>query len=226
VPPLVSLDVEPHHPDNTINLASRADLSVAILGSESFDARDVDVRTVTLNGAQARCEREDERRAHTRDVNSDGLPDLILRFSPESLNLTPSDSMVQLRGETRDGLPIQGSDRVRVVRDARHEGRDANTVELADGQLPQNGKLALEAVSVAPSQGAFRVTFSLPNALPATVSLLDIAGRSIAVRELGQFAAGAHAVELIPRVRPTAGIYFLRLVQGNEQSIRKVALVR
>ena len=53
--------------------------------------------------------------ASSKDVNKDGFRDLIVHFQTNALELGAGDTEAVLEGATFDGLPIQGSDTVRVV---------------------------------------------------------------------------------------------------------------
>jgi hypothetical protein len=73
--------------------------------------------------------------------------------------------------------------------------------------------------------GRLTVRFSLPNASPAHLELLDIAGRRVSSREVGSLGAGAHQVSLGEVTLPS-GIYFVRLTQGTNAASMRVALAR
>ena len=50
------------------------------------------------------------------DVNGDGIVDLILKFSNQSMNeLQVGDTEACLVGELNDGTPFEGCDEVRVI---------------------------------------------------------------------------------------------------------------
>lgn len=50
-----------------------------------------------------------------KDVNGDGLLDLVCHFHSQDTGFQYGDIANVLRGETPDGVPIEGSDSVRVV---------------------------------------------------------------------------------------------------------------
>jgi hypothetical protein len=77
-----------------------------------------------------------------------------------------------------------------------------------------------------PATGArLLVSFSLPSSSPARLELLDVAGRRVALREVGSLGAGAHQVRLGSDA-PPSGVYFLRLIQGGSLASHRVAIVR
>jgi hypothetical protein len=65
------------------------------------------------------CELEENREGTPiysfEDVDGDGLVDMVIHVSTESLALTDGDTEAVLEGTTLDGTPIQGTDSVRVV---------------------------------------------------------------------------------------------------------------
>jgi hypothetical protein len=100
---IVNIDF-PH----TINLRSKGVVPVAILSSPGFNVVDVAVNSVTFAGALP------ERFVY-EDVNSDGVSDLVFYFPTQELHLNTSTTEATLTGELTDGVPIIGSDSVRVM---------------------------------------------------------------------------------------------------------------
>jgi hypothetical protein len=49
------------------------------------------------------------------DINGDGLEDLICHFYTEDTGFICGDTEAVLKGETMDGIPIEGWDSVRIV---------------------------------------------------------------------------------------------------------------
>jgi len=74
------------------------------------------------------------------------------------------------------------------------------------------------------SGASLQVSFSLPNAGPARLELIDIAGRRIAMREVGSLGAGAHVEPLNPDARVPAGLYWLRLTQGSRSLVTRAVV--
>jgi len=92
-------------------------------------------------------------------------------------------------------------------------------------QLP--AAFALRGALPNPSRGDHvEVSFSLPDASPAELSLFDVAGRHMAFKEVGALGAGPHAVDLAGRVPIKPGIYFARLSQGARSQMVKVIVTR
>ena len=53
--------------------------------------------------------------ADVKDVNGDGLLDLLVHVETEALELSPDDTEAVLLGQTYGGLYITGTDSVRIV---------------------------------------------------------------------------------------------------------------
>jgi hypothetical protein len=112
---IVGIDIKPGSDPNSINLDSNGVVPVAILSSASFDAATVDPLTVALASAQVRLKGKSGNAGSLEDVNGDGYADLVVQVYTDQLALEPSDEEAVLTGYTYDGLPIRGSDLVRVV---------------------------------------------------------------------------------------------------------------
>jgi hypothetical protein len=92
--------------------------------------------------------------------------------------------------------------------------------------VPGRPLLAIERVEPNPSVGAMRVRFALPQDGPATLELLDLAGRLVRRVEVGANGAGSDVVDVSPG-RPLApGIYVVRLRQGGFSAAARVAVLR
>ena len=87
-------------------------------------------------------------------------------------------------------------------------------------------QLALGGARPNPARNALRVWFTLPGREPATLNLVDIAGRPVLQREVGSLGSGSHSMTLqtSPPLRP--GLYFLRLTQGPRMLSARVAVIQ
>lgn len=88
------------------------------------------------------------------------------------------------------------------------------TLSLA-GTL-QNPVLGTEAI----------VRFSLPDASPAWLELLDVMGRRVVRREVGTLGAGPHQVRLSEGTSIPPGVYHLRLSNTRATQVRKTVIVQ
>ena len=225
---LVRIDVEPgarHEP--AINLRSREKVTFAILSHPLFDPASIDPSTVTLSGAHPNSGKRGPR--IWRDVNGDGVRDLLLTVQARDLDLKPGEHSVEMEATLRSGLAIHGSDEVRVHgkhNRVDHDGYDAEideSPELESSSAPI--AFAIERVWPNPARLDARLAFSLPTAGAVQAELIDITGRRVWTRDLGVLEAGSHAIELAGRERIAAGVYFVRIGFGRETRTTRFAIV-
>ena len=111
----VDIDIKPGSDPNSINLGSRGNVPVAIFSTADFDATTVDPLTVTLAGAEVKLKGKGTPMSSAKDVDGDGLLDLIVHVDTTALALTGTETVAILRGVTFDGIKIRGEDTVRIV---------------------------------------------------------------------------------------------------------------
>jgi len=111
----IGIDIKPGTSENIINIKSRGMIAVAILSSVTFDApNEVNRHSLRFGrtGAEASLARCNK---HAQDVNGDGLPDLVCHFSTSLTGFRVGDTVGFLKGLTAEGVPIEGSDAVRIL---------------------------------------------------------------------------------------------------------------
>jgi hypothetical protein len=110
--------------------------------------------------------------------------------------------------------------------DAGIEGFYGETwIDLPAGEAPLT--FALDPVRPNPSRGgALMVRFSLPTTAPVRLELLDVAGRRVASREVGSLGAGQHAIDLGQGQHLAPGLYLVRLMQGANTRVTRVAVLQ
>jgi hypothetical protein len=86
-------------------------------------------------------------------------------------------------------------------------------------------EFALKSVSPNPAADRMSASFVLASAAPASLQLLDVAGRSLLSREVGALGAGPHRIDLATAGRVPPGLYFLRLAQAGHVAMTRVAIV-
>jgi len=111
----VQIDIKPGSYPNSINLGSGGVVPVAILSGAGFDATQVNPATVELAAAPVQLRGKGTPMASFQDVNGDGLLDLVVQVTTESLVLSETDTQAVLTGSTFDGVRLTGSDTVRIV---------------------------------------------------------------------------------------------------------------
>jgi hypothetical protein len=89
--------------------------------------------------------------------------------------------------------------------------------------LPTREALSL-SLSPNPSAGPFTARFTLPDAEPARLEVLDLAGRRVASRDVA--GAGFHMEAFLEVDRLKSGVYLVRLSSRSARAFARVALVR
>ncbi len=87
--------------------------------------------------------------------------------------------------------------------------------------IPAGVELALHGLLPNPAVRDLRVAFSLADAQPATLELLDLAGRRLRARAVGTLGAGRHSISLGTTATLPPGMYLVRLQCGERSLIVK-----
>jgi hypothetical protein len=95
----------------------------------------------------------------------------------------------------------------------------------ADATFPP-GELVLAGVRPNPSRNEFTVVFTLPDASPARIDLMDLSGRRILTRDLAALGRGSHVVGLPEARTLPAGVYLVRLSQSGRSLTTRAVVVR
>jgi hypothetical protein len=105
----------------------------------------------------------------------------------------------------------------------------ANAVPLTDEtwvDVPWPKRLFLAGAVPNPVVGELSVRFALRGSEPATLELMDLAGRRIAKQEVGSLGIGPHVVSLGEGMSLRPGIYLIRLTQGTRSLSAKAVVIR
>jgi hypothetical protein len=105
-------------------------------------------------------------------------------------------------------------------------GPDATTQSRAAVDDAGPLRLALQGARPNPATSAIRVWFTLPTNEPATLEVVDVAGRRMLRREIGTLGPGSHSVTLDTAPMLSPGLYFLRLSQGTRRLTDRVVVMR
>jgi uncharacterized repeat protein (TIGR01451 family) len=112
---VVSIDIRPGNSINPINPKSKGEIRIAILSTKDFRAP-ADVNKTSLTFGRMGNERSlISCMRNAQDVNHDGMPDLVCRFSTQLAGFRPGDTKGILKGKTATGVLIEGHDSVRIV---------------------------------------------------------------------------------------------------------------
>lgn len=91
-------------------------------------------------------------------------------------------------------------------------------------EVPTNLRLAIDGLQPNPAVKDLLVSFTLPSRAPASLEMIDVTGRRVLARDLGDLPAGRHTLRLDER--PPAGVYFIRLTQKATTVTAKAAVMR
>lgn len=139
----VAIDIKPGNATNPINPSSNGKTSVAVLSSPTFSApSEVDRPTLTFGSTgdeqSLHYRGNGEPNCNTRDVNADGLSDLVCHFYTRLASFQSTDTRGILRGITRDGEAFEGRDSITIVGGNHDEDVDGISDEEEDA-APNDG---------------------------------------------------------------------------------------
>ncbi len=108
----ISIDIAPPDKYNRVDLRNvtfRSRVAVALLSSARFDALQVDPETLRfgIDGATVTW-------SWTRDVNHDGLADLVVQFKTADTGIECGDTQASLTGQAYAGLDVRSTDWLRT----------------------------------------------------------------------------------------------------------------
>jgi hypothetical protein len=113
----VTIGINPDSTANYIDTSVDEEITVAILSAaggnstEHFDALTIDPSSLRLGPYQATATNSP---GLIEDVNSDGMPDLVLYFNTQDTGILCRDTSVLITGETSDGLTIMGTQAIQT----------------------------------------------------------------------------------------------------------------
>jgi filamentous hemagglutinin family protein len=107
------IDVWPGSGANRVMPGFRRQIPVALLGAPDFDVRDVNLRSLRFGPGDASAQRQPRfLAARRRDVNRDGIRDLVAWFSTREAEIAYGETTACLHGERFDGAPFEGCDAI------------------------------------------------------------------------------------------------------------------
>jgi hypothetical protein len=87
--------------------------------------------------------------------------------------------------------------------------------------VPASVNLALRGFQPNPATSRSAIVFSLPDARPTRLEVVDVRGKIMLSREVGTLGPGTHSLSLSESGRLGAGVYWLRLVRPDATLTRK-----
>jgi hypothetical protein len=136
----------------------------------------------------------------------------LFATAPRDSNLCPPGHYI-LFALTAGGVPSAG----RVVRVTRPPG---------GAGVPGDHGLVLRGARPNPARHGLFVEFALTSDEPAELSVYDLTGRRVLQRELIGLGAGAHVHDLGAGSDLAAGVYLIRLRQGDRTASRKAVVLQ
>ena len=238
------VDIKPGSCPNALNVKpfekqSRKDngkqggvLPVAVLGAEDFNANDIDVASLRLEGVTPLRHEYEDVSAPPADragcdctaAGPDGYVDLTLKFQKSEVvaalgTVSQGDVVpVTLTGQLKDGRPFEATDCVTIV-NGELEGVDS-FVEKETVLNP----------AVPNPFNPTTISFTLPERARVTLSIYDVQGRT--VRTLVDETGSGGYQERVWDGRDAAGspvssgVYFYRLTAGNRTLTKKMVVLR
>jgi hypothetical protein len=111
----VPIDIKPFSRNNVIRLWKWSIIPVAIFSTEDFDApNDIDMPSLTFGKTGDEQSLLYWQKWKHWDLNHDGLKDQVCYFWTSKTNLTVDDTEGILKGVTKDGIPIEGRDNIKI----------------------------------------------------------------------------------------------------------------
>lgn len=228
-PPInATIDINP----DVLNLKSQGRwITCYIELPEGYSVEDIDVNAVALTaidgepiGSMYR-----EGPVETGDYDKDGIPDLMAKFSRQSLidSLSamiqpPADVELTIQGVLADATSFEGSDTIHVIR----PGFGPQTAE--EGSLPNN--FSLDENHPNPFGLNTAISYTLPTRALVRLNVYDVNGRVVKTIVSAEVDAGWHTALWDGKDEAgrevTSGVYFLRFKAGGYKQTRKVLLIR
>ncbi len=188
---------------------------LAMLGHATVRPQDVDLATVRFASAPLAIGDDGLPRAEIRDMNRDGIPELVMWFEQQALQIEPGPVSARLEARTRAGVRLVATVPLAAIeRPGRRDPLGGDEVERP---------LVLSIAPLAnPSVGdRLLVRLTLPTSAPARLDVVDVAGRRVSTMRLDA-APGERTIELSTGSAMPSGIYFLRVAQAGRIVTRRV----
>jgi hypothetical protein len=124
--PSIYIDIQPGSDPNLINPTSHSLISVAILGTDTFDVMAVDAATLAFgpNAIATAHSLSDPKvfARHLKDVDSDGFTDLLSHYRIDETGIALGEMEACVTGKTLAGTRFESCDTVRTVPDMDGDG--------------------------------------------------------------------------------------------------------
>lgn len=110
---VVNIDIKPFSDTNPINPSGRGVITVAVLGSETFDVTEIELTTVSFGPNEAAPAHAVG--GHLDDVNQDGFTDLVSHYRIHDTRIIVGDEEACVTGETISRTAFEGCDAIQTI---------------------------------------------------------------------------------------------------------------
>jgi hypothetical protein len=107
----IAIDILPGSNPKSVNPGSNGLIAVAVLGSATFDATQMNSSTVGFGPGNAAPDRD----GRVSDINGDGRADVVLQFQTKASGIQCGSNTASLHGKTFSGDSFEGSGSFRTV---------------------------------------------------------------------------------------------------------------
>lgn len=139
-PQQITIDVKPGSDENPINLKSKGVIPVAVLGSMTFDALQIDYDTVAFGPGGASPAHD---KGHVEDSDGDGLMDMVFHFRTQESGFGCDDVEATLSARTFGGTALEGSDKI-TIKQCANSGGDGDDNGDGDGDGDEDNAAAFD----------------------------------------------------------------------------------
>ncbi|MEQ1833905.1 MAG: hypothetical protein ABL977_12690, partial [Candidatus Eisenbacteria bacterium] len=159
---------------------------------------------------------------------------VVLTVTADAALLPAGTQRASLQVSTNDPLhpvlvvpvraDVSGAAVATAAPDSTAAARDR--ARMGAAQAVAEVRLALHGLTPNPPVRELAVSFSLPDASPATLELLDLAGRRVRSVEVGMLGVGRHTVALGESHQLPSGVYLMRLRHSGRSLVTKCVLMK
>lgn len=146
----VTIDIKPNSYLNSINLGSKGVIPVAILGSKTFDVKQINSSTIIFANAPIKLKNNGQPMISYEDINADSFIDAVIQVSTQAMHLTQNDTKANLEGKLFNETVIKGADSVRIITDLKSQRKSFLAFLAAPIRFFQQIKTFLNELALIP----------------------------------------------------------------------------
>jgi hypothetical protein len=146
----------------------------------------------------------------------------VFHFSTRALNLAITDTVGYLSGALFDGNLIEGTDKIRVVKEVEKWARDIPSIDNSSSQT--NSVFSLQNYP-SPFNPETTIEYALTKSGFVSLKVYDMLGREVAELVNERKRAGTYRVDF-NGTKLTSGVYLYRLTAGDQIETKRMLLVK